>query len=180
MGMPRFARGAPLSSNSLNQMAQELDYQGLACRVRRSMPASLNTDTNYYVTWQVEDYDTLGGGMWNPAAPGYVVIRVSGTYQIEAQQRWGTEAGGQRAGKLLINSTDVFSLDPQAGPITSAKMPADTTGEGVTFSLTATLPLFAGDRIYMNCWHNAGSTISGLRQDFGGTYMAVTRQAPMT
>lgn len=184
MPMPRFFRGGAVQASSLNAIAQEVDWQGLAVKVRRTSPMTAQSaSTDRIISWQIEDYDTLGGGMWDISTPDRITIRVDGVYTFVCQQRWAGNTGayltGNRAGKLLINSTNVFSVDPAAGPFASSITPA-TPAEGTTFTLVADYPCYVGDRIYTNFWHSASGSIDCLHQDYGGTYLSVTRKSALT
>jgi hypothetical protein len=175
MPMPRFFRGGTASAAALNAIAEEVDLQGLACKVRTTATSVLAPNTDYYITWHVEDYDTYGGGMWAAPANHYVQIRANGTYLLKAQLRFPVFTSGECAGKILVNTTNVFSTDPVNGPRTSDKRPFSTSGEGVTLGMSTVEQLYAGDRIYTNVWHSSAGSVTALRQDYGGSYLSVSR-----
>lgn len=180
MPMPRFLDGTVPSANSFNQLAQAIDDQGIACVVRRSTSLpGIPANTDSIVSWQVEDLDNGPSGMWDPASPTFMTVRVAGTWSVTLQERWNFATTGspyntgQRAGKILVNGTSVFSAARA-----SDKKAWSVDGEGVTLSMThPALQLYPGDRIYANYWHSASGAITGLNVDYGGTYMAAVRQS---
>lgn len=193
MPMPRFFRGAPASAASLDTMARAIDNLGLACKVRRTsaMPGqSANTDR--VVPFQEAVYDTsslidgLDGGMWSAVSPTFIQIKVDGTYLITGQERWPALSTGspyntgQRAGKVVLNSTNPYSSDPGTGTLKSDKEGWATDGEGVTLSFVTTERLYAGDRLYLNFWHSAAGPLQCMDTDFGGTFLSVSYQSALT
>lgn len=176
--MPRVTDGSVLSADTLNFAFAELEAQGRQCRVRRSAPLNVNSSTQTAISWQVEDLDTNGGGMWNPAEPSYITIQVSGTYLILGQVRWddpGTSAYkiGLRNAFVTVNSTNPNTTACKGNQSTDATK--SLTGRGSTTQTYAVEPLNAGDRVYLVVEQDCGSTIVGCHQNYGGTYLSVTR-----
>lgn len=177
--MPRVIPYSVLSAATFNTVAAEVENQGRACRVRRSSAQSIPSGVRTALTWQVEDFDTNGGGMWSPSTPGYITIQIPGTYLITGQVRWDDVGGvgsvyraGLRNNYITINSTD---------PNTTAckgnfSMPASiSAGEGATVQVHARESLNAGDRVYLVVSQDCGSTIVGCHQNYGGTFLDVAR-----
>ncbi len=189
MVMPRFLRNAVIASDSLNAIAAEVDNLGRACTVRRSAPGpgplststSVPTATDVAVYWQTEDLDTQGGGMFDPAAANYVLVVVPGLYDLAAQVRCApVNASGRRSACILVNSTNPASTDAYNGPQALDEQGAAGTDTGVTLSLRTVVPLVAGDRVYLTVRQTSGSTIALGHQDYGGTWLSVTRKAALS
>lgn len=182
--LPQAYRGSPFSAATFNATRREVELQGLSCSVRRTASAAaIPPNTDLIVNWQVEDWDTLGGGMFDPVYANYILITSAGIYLLDAQVRWDLVSvdspynTGDRAAKILVNSTNVFSTDPLAGPVASDKKAWSTVGEGVTLSMSRIWRCFPGDRIYLNYWHSAVAAINGLHLNYGGTYLSAARLA---
>lgn len=179
MAMPRATSGTTPSATAFNTIAQEIDNLGVACKVlRTSTQTAIAASTDLIVNWQAVSFDTRGD-MWDPAFPNYVTIQVPGTYTLTLQERFGVTGGsavGQRAGKIMLNGTSVF-----ANSLCSDKRAGSTTAgtEGTTLLMTAVARLYTGDQIYCNYWSSHTGTITALGTDFGGSYLSVSRMAPI-
>lgn len=182
MPMPRVLSGTPYSAAAHNALADEIDNLGIACVVRVSTPlTNISAFVDRVVPWTTLDVDTYGG-MWSNINPTFIEIPVDGTYTVTHQSRWGYLSGGspyntgQRAGKILLNGTSVFS-----NSVASDKKAGSTDGEGTTLSMTATIRLHVNDKIYANYWHSAAGNLSQVHENsFGGSYLSVVRQGPIS
>lgn len=181
MPMPRVLSGTAMSASAFNTLAEEIDNLGIACVVRVLTPlTNVSATTDRVVSWESLDMDTYGG-MWSNVNPTFVQIPVDGTYTCTHQSRWGYLSGGspyntgQRAGKIMVNGTSVFS-----NSVASDKKAGSTDGEGVTLSMTATIRLHVGDKVYANYWHSAAGNLSQVHENsYGGSYLSVVRQGPI-
>lgn len=175
MPMPRVISGTAPSAGVFNTLAAEVDALGAGCKVRRTSTISLVNNTDILLNWQSVEYDTVGD-MWDPANPGVITCRFAGVYSVTLQERMSADGGatGQRAGKIMLNGTNVFA-DSQA----SDKRTASNIGEGITLSMTAVVRMAIGDLLFASVWQSSGGTIPALQQDFGGTFMTVNRMGPL-
>lgn len=176
--MPRVTPYAVLGASTINTISTELENQGRTCRVRRTASQTINSSVRTPVTWQMEDWDTNGGGMWDPVAPTYQTVQVAGTYFILAQVRWddaGTSAyrAGMRNAYITVNSTDPSGIACKGA--NSLYAGNSLNGEGQTLQVHAKEALQPGDRVYVIVSQDCGSTIVGCHQNFGGTYLDLTR-----
>lgn len=181
MPMPRVLSGTAYSAAAHNTLADEIDNLGIACVVRVLTPlANVSPVTDRVISWASLDVDTYGG-MWSPVNPNFIEIQVDGVYTCTLQERWGYAVVGapytvgQRAGKIMVNGTSTFS-----NSIASDKKAGSADGEGVTLSMTATVRLHVGDKLYANYWHSANGNLNQVfENNFGGTNMSVVRQGPI-
>lgn len=174
MPMPRVISGTAPSAGVFNTLAAEVDSLGAGCKVLRTSTATLVNNTDLLIAWQALEYDT-GGGMWDIANSGVITCRQAGVYSVTLQVRFGaTSAVGQRAIKILLNGTSVFT-NAQA----SDKRAASNSGEGTTCSATAMVRMGVGDLLFASAWQNSASSITALYQDFGNTFMTVNRMGPL-
>jgi hypothetical protein len=180
VALPRFSDGDYVDvSGRLNAIAEEIDHLGVCCVVARTSHGTLPNVTDVTFQWQVALMDTYGG-MWDESDPYAVTIRVPGVYSLILQERFGHPhqnppySVGQRAGKLMLNGTSVFTHS-----IASDKKGASIEGEGVTLAMSTTVPLNVGDRLYCNIWQSSGATIDCIQTDYGGTYLAAARVGPL-
>lgn len=182
MPMPRVLSGTPMSASAFNTIAQEIDNLGIACVVRMATAlAAVPPNIDFVVSWTALDVDTYGG-MWSNVNPTFVQIPVDGTYTCTHQQRWGYLATGTpyntgtRSGKIMVNGTSVF-----ANAVATDKAIASTDGEGVTLSMTNTLRLHVGDKIYCDYRHSAAGNLSQVHENtHGGSFLSVVRQGPIS
>jgi hypothetical protein len=179
MAMPRVTSGTVPSASAFNQVAMEIDNLGVSCKVvRTSSQTAIPASTDLVVNWQAASFDTRGD-MWDPAFPSYVTIQVPGTYTLTLQERFGVTGGsavGQRAGKIMLNGTSVF-----ANSLCSDKRAGNTDAgtEGTNLLMTAVARLYNGDQIYCNYWSSHSGTITALGTDYGGSWLSVSRIAPI-
>jgi len=178
--MPRVLPNSVLGAGTVNTIAAEVEAAGRACRVRRSGSLSVPSNTRTAITWQVEDFDTNGGGMWNPSAASYQTIQIAGTYLIIGQVRWDDIGGfgsvyraGLRNNYITVNSTDPSGTACKGNVSVDASR--STNGEGSTVQVVAREALNPGDRVYLVVSQDCGSTIVGCHQNYGGTFLDVSR-----
>lgn len=176
--MPHVNPYSVLAASVINTIATEVENQGRTCRVRRTAAQNINSSVRTPVTWQMEDWDTNGGGMWDPVAPTYQTVRVAGTYLILAQVRWD-DAGSSpyRAGMRNVYIT-VNSTDPSGTACKGAQSQYaanSLNGEGQTLQVHAKEALQPGDRVYVIVSQDCGSTIVGCHQNYGGTFLDLNR-----
>jgi hypothetical protein len=177
--MPRVLPYSVFSAGTFNTVAAEIEHQGRACRVRRTSALTVPSATQTVVTWQTEDFDTNGGGMWNPSAPTYITIVDPGIYLIIAQVRWDDPGSSYRLGLrnnyITVNSTSVAAADTACKGNFSLPAAMYSNGEGSSVQVTARESLNAGDRVYLMVKQDCGSSIVGCHQSYGGTFLDVSR-----
>lgn len=183
--MPRVNPYAALSASTVNTIAAEVEGLGRACRVRRTSAQNVPSGTRTALTWQAEDFDTNGGGMWSPQTTGYVTIQIAGTYLIIGQVRWDDLGGsgsiyraGLRNNYITVNSTDPSGAACKGNVSVDASR--STNGEGSTVQVVAREALQPGDRVYLVVSQDCGSTIAGCHQNYGGTFLDVSRISGLT
>lgn len=177
--MPTVLPYSVFSAATFNTVSAELQRQGRACRVRRTSALTVPSATQTVVTWQSEDFDTNGGGMWDPSAPTYITIVDPGTYLIIAQVRWDDPGASFRTGLrnnyITVNSTSVAAADTACQGNFSIPASLYSNGEGSSVQVHARVSLNAGDRVYLLVKQDCGSSIVGCHQSYGGTFLDVSR-----
>lgn len=178
--MPRVTPYAVLGASTINTIATELENQGRTCRVRRTAAQNISSSVLTPVSWQLEDWDTNGGGMWNPSAPTYQTIQVAGTYIGLVQIRWDDVGGtgsvyraGMRNVYVTVNSTDPSGTACKGAQ--SQYAANSLNGQGQTLQVHIKEALNPGDRVYVIVSQDCGSTIVGCHQTFGGSFFDLTR-----
>jgi hypothetical protein len=178
--MPRVNPYSVLGASTLNTVFAEVESQGRTCRVRRTGSQSIASSARTPVSWQLEDWDTNGGGMWNPATPQYQTVQVAGTYLILGQVRFDDLGGvgsvyraGMRNAYITVNSTDPSGTACKGA--NSLYAGNSLNGEGQTLQVHAKEALQPGDKVYLIVSQDCGSTIVGCHQTFGGTFFDLNR-----
>lgn len=174
IAMPRFFDDEWADvSTGMNKMAEEVDLKGTTCLVRRLTTGNLADNFHAQINWEHVDVDTIGG-TFDLDNPYYLTVRTSGLYQLTLQVRFYPFASGSAAAAIMLNGTDVATT-----AVSTDRKPFSTDGEGVTCAMTCVLILIKGDVLICDVWQNSGGSLLAVHTDFGGTFLSMSRMAPL-
>ncbi len=91
--------GAGLSLAELNAQVRDNEknlygLNGLACRLHRTVGATLTNDVDMTISWQVADWNI--GSMWASTSGTKVNLKTAGWYSIFGRAKFSTNASGRR------------------------------------------------------------------------------------
>lgn len=121
-----------------------------AARVYRSTAQSIADNTDTFISFTAERYDT--DNMWDPGIPERLTINTPGVYAIAGTAGFASNATGRRLAGIVLNAATGIGINTA---------PAVT---GATHSLTVTTiyKLAIGDYIRMDVLQNSGAPLNVL------------------
>jgi len=120
--------------------------------VKRTTDQTIANNAYTYVSFDATNFDT--SNFFNSANPTYITIPSNGLYEIKALVSYGANTTGNRKGNILIESSSTYV-------VSSVNYTASGTGtSGVSFPVSSTTKLLAGDKVYLQLYQDSGSNIA--------------------
>lgn len=126
-----------------------------SCRLyRNAAVTALVSGTAYAISWDTEDWDS--DGMHSTSVnPSRITAPIAGLYVITAQVYWNAGSTGYRQVEAKLNSDGTYASGTQFG---QERRTPNSSGATMA-SLTAEVPMDAGDRVELWVTHTQGANL---------------------
>lgn len=135
-------------------------------RMRNSTTQTAATSTYTALTWDTEDFDTVGGHSTVTNTSRYTVqTGYAGYYRVTGAITWASNATGRRTATIAVNGTNKAGTETNSGAAGSANP--------WTIFTQAILLLAVGDYVELVGWQNSGGNLATAITGSSESYLEI-------